>query len=248
MSEQIESSYITEIGSGQRIAVTTKQFGNNISQQLEVLGSMTTYVNCGMAMLHLCDRFETVSTVPGIDDKVATGITNTALECASVMWFCAGVDVNSDNKDARDFVAEWEKQLSRHNRKLMKSIRRLRNELHGHRGGRGDRGHKREVSVGLAYLFGDLGEPIVTFDAGADADNIKRLFERMSPQKRTELKGLMRNASDWLDARADKERNLVSNRVLGRKEDSDLVTVKGGRDGDRNWLDWSSGVDSLPRD
>ena len=244
MSEQIRSDYITEIRSGKRIPVTTKEFGNSVSQKLGVLGSMTTYVNCGMAMLNLCDRFATVSSVPGIEDKVANGITNTALECAAVMWFCAGVDINSDNKVARGLVADWEKQLSPHNRRLMKGIRKLRNELHGHRGGKGDREHKRKVSVGLVYLFGDLGDPIVTFDAGKDADHIKRLFERMSAPKRTELQRLMRNASDWLDAKNREERNRVSNRVLGRNGDSDLVTVKGGREGDMKWLDWASGADS----
>ena len=230
MSESIKSEYLTHTGTGRRIAVTTKEPGNigKSKQHLEVLGSMITYVNVGLAMLHLCDRFATVSSVPGIGNEVATGITNTALECASVMWFCAGMDVNSANKDARGFVAEWKKHLTPHNRKLFKGIRDVRNELHGHRGGRRDRQHKRDVSVRLMYLFGDLGERMVHFNVGDDADDIKRLFERIPEAKRAEWQRLMSDASNWLTDKFVTERDSLSNRLLGGKEGGDLVK-------DRSW-------------
>ena len=245
MNEKVKNDYVTESRTGKAIPVTAKELGNNVKRQLEVLGSMETYVSCGMAMLDLCDRFATKSSVPGITDVVANGITNVALECAAVMWFCAGVDKNSDDQSARQLVARWEEQLTPHDRRLLKGIRTLRNELHGHRGGKGDRQHKREVSVRLLYLFGDLGEPMVEFNAGDDAANIKRLFERMTPSKRAELRSLMYNALEWLWAEFEKEKDRLANRVLGRNRDSDLVTVKGRLSGNRTSLDWASGAESL---
>lgn len=242
MSEKIRNDYFTESGTGKRIPVTAKGLGNSISQQLEVLGSMETYVSCGMAMMHLCDRFATKSSVPGIDDKVANGITNVALECAAVMWFCAGLDKNSASPHAKRLVAQWEGQLSRHDRRLLKSIRTLRNEIHGHRGGKGDRQHKREVSLRLLYLFGDLSEPMLEFNVGDDAANMNRFFERMPEPKRTELKRLMRNALAWLRTEFEMEKDRLANRVLGRSPGSDLVTVKGGLSGDTKWIDWASGT------
>jgi len=245
MSEKIVNDEFVDKSTGARIPVTTKVLGNNIQFCPQVVVSMLDNVTAARNMLNLCDQFQVELNVPGGDTDLANCLANVALECTALMWFCAGMDERNKDQTTQGFVKEWLSQLSKHDRQQFKGFVKRRDQIYAHRGqlGRGQR--LRDVEVELDYLEGDLDAPMVGFNIGESTDAVREFFKRMSEPQRMDLERLMREAANWLESKYEHERTRVSREVID-KPNADLVTIKGGIEDGRKWLDWT-GADSSTR-
>lgn len=245
MSEKMGSDEFVDKSTGARIPVTTKELGNNIQFRPQVVVSMLDNVTAARNMLNLCDQFQVVLDVPGGDTDLANCLANVALECTALMWFCAGMDESNKDETTREFVREWKSQLSKHDRQQFKGFIKRRNQIYAHRGNLGRGQRLRDVKVELDYLDGDLDAPMVGFNIGESTDAVREFFKRMSEPQRMDLERLMREAANWLESKYEHERNEVTRDVID-KPNADLVTIKGGIEDGRRWLDWT-GADSSTR-
>lgn len=242
MSEKIRIDHFFDLRTDAPIRVTTKELGNNIQFRPQVVVSMLDNVTAARTMLNLCDQFQVVLNVPGGDTDLANCITNAALECAALMWFCAGMDESNNDMTTQTFVREWKSQLSKHDRQQFKGLINRRNQIYAHRGGKGRGQRLRDVRVQLNYLDGDLDSPMVGFNIGESADAVRKLFERMTERQRIDLERLIHDASIWLESKYKHETGQVTRDVID-KPNAELVTIDGGMEDGRKWLDWT-GADS----
>ena len=242
MSERTRSDHFVDRRTDAPIRVTTEELGNDIQFRLQVVVSMLVNVTAARNMLNLCDQFQVLLNVPGGDTDLANCLTNVALECTALMWFCAGMDETNKDKTTGMFVSEWKSQLSEHDQQQFDGFVNRRNQIYAHRGGLGRGQRLRDVKVELNYLDGDLDAPMVGFNIGESTDAVRELFKRMTEPQRMDLERLMREAADWLESKYKHERNQVTRDAIG-KPNADLVTIEGGIEDGRKWLDWT-GADS----